>query len=115
MNLFFDCLSLLFITGGALLSLSAALGLVRFRDTVSRMHASAKPQTLGLILTIAGVLVHIQVHADANASVRGDMGMLLLIAVFGLGTAPVVGTQLAGIARREHLVDREHLTRDDEN
>ena len=35
---------------GAFLCLAAAVGLVRFPDVLSRMHAATKPQTLGLLL-----------------------------------------------------------------
>ncbi|MEN9620329.1 MAG: hypothetical protein RL499_522, partial [Actinomycetota bacterium] len=34
----------------ALLTLSAAIGLVRFPDPLSRLHAGTKPQILGLVL-----------------------------------------------------------------
>ena len=36
-----------------------AIGLARFRDTIGRMHASTKPQTLGLSLTLLGTVLHI--------------------------------------------------------
>lgn len=40
---------------GSLLSLVAAIGLVRFPDVLARMHAGAKPQTLGLLLAALGM------------------------------------------------------------
>ena len=45
-----DIISAVLFFLGALLSLAAAVGLARFGDLLSRMHASAKPQVLGLIL-----------------------------------------------------------------
>lgn len=40
---------------GALLTLIAAVGVVRLPDVFSRMHAASKPQLLGVILLCAGV------------------------------------------------------------
>ena len=39
---------------GSLLSLVAAIGLVRFPDVLTRMHAATKPQTMGLVLMAIG-------------------------------------------------------------
>lgn len=114
MDLFLDILSLTFILLGALLAVSTALGVVRFRDTVSRMHASSKPQTMGLALTLIGVILHIIVHGDLSIQVRGDLGMLVLIMLFALMTAPVIGNRISHVAKREGLIDREALSRDDE-
>lgn len=115
MQLFLDILSLTFIILGGLLAVSTALGVVRFRDTVSRLHASSKPQTMGLALTLIGVALHVIVHDDGlSVQVRGDLGMLLLIMLFALMTAPVVGNRLANVAKREGLIDRDSLSRDDE-
>nr|WP_143469527.1 monovalent cation/H(+) antiporter subunit G [Kytococcus aerolatus] len=40
---------------GSLTSLLAAVGLLRFPDLLTRMHAATKPQSLGLILLAAGL------------------------------------------------------------
>jgi multicomponent Na+:H+ antiporter subunit G len=40
---------------GALLSIAAAIGLIRFPDALSRLHAATKPQVLGLIFVVAAV------------------------------------------------------------
>ena len=45
-----DVIALLCLVGGSLMSLAAAVGLVRFPDLLSRMHAGTKPQVLGLLL-----------------------------------------------------------------
>ena len=41
------------LISGALLSLAAGVGLLRFPDLLSRMHAATKPQVLGLFLLLA--------------------------------------------------------------
>lgn len=42
---------------GAILTLIAAIGVVRLPDVFSRMHAASKPQLLGVVLMCAGVAV----------------------------------------------------------
>jgi multicomponent Na+:H+ antiporter subunit G len=50
-----DAVSAVFMVVGALMSLGAAVGLLRFPDLMSRMHAATKPQVLGLFLLLAAV------------------------------------------------------------
>ncbi|WP_448852714.1 monovalent cation/H(+) antiporter subunit G [Corynebacterium sp. 335C] len=114
MTLAVDIVSLVLILGGALVSLTAALGVVRFRDTVSRMHASSKPQTLGLLMTIVGVILHVLAQGGNGPAQYGDLGMMALVALFALATAPVVANRLGDVGKREQLIDRGALSRDDE-
>ncbi|MFJ7750246.1 monovalent cation/H(+) antiporter subunit G [Arthrobacter sp. NPDC097144] len=48
------------MTGGALMSLAAAIGLMRFPDLMSRMHAASKPQVLGLLLFLLAMAVQFE-------------------------------------------------------
>ena len=50
-----DAVSAVFMVVGALMSLGAAIGLLRFPDLMSRMHAATKPQVLGLFLLLCAV------------------------------------------------------------
>ncbi|BCW73165.1 Na+/H+ antiporter subunit G [Arthrobacter sp. NicSoilB8] len=50
-----DAVSAVFMIVGALMSLAAAVGLLRFPDLMSRMHAATKPQVLGLFLLLAAL------------------------------------------------------------
>jgi multicomponent Na+:H+ antiporter subunit G len=50
-----DAVSAVFMVIGALMSLAAAIGLMRFPDLMSRMHAATKPQVLGLFLLLAAL------------------------------------------------------------
>jgi multicomponent Na+:H+ antiporter subunit G len=50
-----DLLSAVFMVVGAVMSLGAAIGLLRFPDLLSRMHAATKPQVLGLFLLLAAI------------------------------------------------------------
>ncbi|MGV0798197.1 monovalent cation/H(+) antiporter subunit G, partial [Mycolicibacterium elephantis] len=49
-----DVITAVLVLGGSTLALTAAIGIVRFPDTLTRMHSATKPQTLGLLLVLAG-------------------------------------------------------------
>ena len=66
---------------GVALAVVAGIGLVRFPDLFSRMHAATKPSTLGMLAVVAGAVLLMD---DT-----GDDAKLLLVAVFQLLTAPV--------------------------
>ncbi len=103
LHLITDIVSLVFILAGAFLSFSAAVGLVRFRDTMSRVHAITKPQTTGLILTVIGAMIRILGHEHFDQSQRGDMGVLVLLVLFALLTSPVTAQRVGRVSRREGL------------
>ena len=103
LQMFTDVISLILIMAGALFSFSAAIGLIRFRDTMSRVHAMTKPQTTGLILTVLGAVIRILGHEHFDQSQRGDMGVLVLLVVFALLTSPVTAQRVGRVSRREAL------------
>ncbi|RMI34470.1 monovalent cation/H(+) antiporter subunit G [Nocardia stercoris] len=78
---------------GSFLSLTASLGLVRFPDTLSRMHAATKPQVVGLILVLLGASVLLRGHRD--------VWMLVLTGLFTLATAPAIAHLIGRTAYRE--------------
>src|SRR5699024_3389414 len=96
--LIFDILSITLIMTGALFSLGASIGLIRFRDTVARMHASTKPQTLGLTLTLLSVVAHIVARGGGGVTVAGDMGMMVLVVLFAMITSPIIGNRLGHVS-----------------
>ena len=69
------------LIAGALLSLAAGVGLLRFPDLLSRMHAATKPQVLGLLLILTGAALRLQDTIDVTT--------LVLVGLFQLATAPV--------------------------
>lgn len=93
MSTILDVVAATLILLGALLALTAAIGIVRFTDTLSRMHAATKPQVVGLILVLAGAIVRL----------RGsiDIWMLVLAGLFTLLTAPVIAHMVGRVAYRE--------------
>ncbi len=94
----------LVLTGSAL-ALTAAIGVVRFPDTLTRMHAATKPQVLGLLLVLGGAAIRLRDHSD--------VGMIILTAIFTLITAPVVAHRVGQLAYREQNVS-DHLLSIDE-
>ncbi|MGY2063518.1 cation:proton antiporter, partial [Nocardia gipuzkoensis] len=52
MNTVLQWISYVTILFGAGLALTAAIAIVRFPDTLSRMHAATKPQVVGLLLIL---------------------------------------------------------------
>lgn len=90
---FWHWLSAALILTGAALALTASIAIVRFPDTLSRMHAATKPQVVGLILVLDGTAIHLRGH--------GNIWLLVLVGVFTLLTAPVVAHLIGRTAYRE--------------
>ncbi|HLT96114.1 MAG TPA: monovalent cation/H(+) antiporter subunit G [Acidimicrobiia bacterium] len=84
-----EALASISIVVGAMLAAIAALGINRFGDVLSRMHAATKATTLGLALTLIGAAIAIPA--------TGAVVKLLLVIVFQFMTAPV-GAHLIGRA-----------------
>ena len=78
------------VLGGSLLALTAAIGVLRFPDTLSRMHAATKPQVLGLLLVLAGAAIRLRGNVD--------VGMVVLTGLFTVITAPVVANRVGQLA-----------------
>ena len=93
------------ILSGSFLSLTAAIGVVRFPDTLSRMHAATKPQVLGLLLVLAGAAIRLRGNAD--------IGMVILTGLFTLITAPVIANRVGQLAYQEQNIRDDLLTRDE--
>ncbi|VEG51482.1 putative monovalent cation/H+ antiporter subunit G [Mycolicibacterium aurum] len=100
-----DIVASVLILAGSALALTAAIGVVRFPDTLSRMHAATKPQVLGLLLVLAGAAIRLRGHPD--------VGMLILTGLFTLITAPVIANRVGQLAYREQNIRDDLLTRDE--
>jgi multicomponent Na+:H+ antiporter subunit G len=72
---------------GSLLILLAAIGVIRFRDVLARMHALAKASTLGILLVLFGAAISLH---DAN-----DITSLLLAAVLQVLASPPASNMLS--------------------
>jgi multicomponent Na+:H+ antiporter subunit G len=101
----FDIVTAVLVLGGSALALTAAIGIVRFPDTLTRMHAASKPQVLGLLLVLIGAAVRLRGHVD--------VGMIILTGLFTVITAPVVANRVGQLAYREQNVRDDLLTKDE--
>jgi multicomponent Na+:H+ antiporter subunit G len=100
-----DVVAATFILGGALLALGAGVGLLRFPNLLARMHTEAKPQVLGLLLMLAALALRLRTGPA--------IGMLLLVALFQMLTAPVAAHMVARAGYRTGKVDSELLIVDE--
>jgi multicomponent Na+:H+ antiporter subunit G len=94
------CLSL-----GALLTLIAAVGILRFPDVLTRMHSATKPQVLGLLLVLTGLGLRLR---DP-----GTIGLLALVALFQLVTTPVASHMVGRASFRAGQVRHDLLVVDE--
>ncbi|MPY92885.1 MAG: Na+/H+ antiporter subunit G [Acidimicrobiia bacterium] len=72
---------------GALLTLLAGVGVLRFGDALARMHAVTKASTLGVVLVVVGAALALD---NPN-----DITSLLLAGALQLLTSPVSGNLLS--------------------
>lgn len=100
-----DLVAALIALFGALLCLTAAVGLVRFPDLVSRLHPAAKPQSLGILLLMVGLALHIRTVSAAL--------FLALVAVLQMMTVTLASHVVARTGYRSGLVDPEVLVVDE--
>ena len=75
-----EILSILLISLGTFFFTTATLGLLRFPDFYSRMHATGKGDTLGMLLSLAGLALY---TGFSLTSIK-----IIFIAVFVFITSP---------------------------
>jgi multicomponent Na+:H+ antiporter subunit G len=100
-----DLVSAVFMVVGALMSLGAAIGLLRFPDLLSRMHAATKPQVLGLFLLLASIGLQMRTW--------WVWPVLLVAWIFQLLTVPVSAHMVGRAGYRTKHLHRELLTSDE--
>lgn len=98
-----------FFLTGTVLTFVAAVGVARFPDLLSRIHAATKPQVLGIILMMNGLALSLG---------SWQVGWKVLpVIIFQLATAPVAAHMVgrAGYRTakvRTDLMDVDDLTED---
>jgi len=100
-----DVLSAVFMIVGAVMSLGAAIGLLRFPDLLSRMHSATKPQVLGLFLLLASIGLQLRTW--------WVWPVLLVAWIFQLLTVPVSAHMVGRAGYRTKHLHRELLTSDE--
>ena len=88
MSLALDFLTVLTVSAGAFFFMAGTVGLVRFPDTLSRVHALSKADNLGLGLVVLGLLLQAE----------GLLAALKLVAVWLLALRRGVVSALLGAA-----------------
>lgn len=103
-----DALAEVLLVVGSALAMIGGIGVVRFGDLFSRMHAAAKAPTLALILVAIGAAIQIGTLLAATT--------LALVVVLQLLSSPVGAHALSRAARRQMTIaidDIDELTRDE--
>ena len=100
-----NLISAVFMVVGAVMSLGAAIGLLRFPDLLSRMHAATKPQVLGLFLLLAAVGLQLRTW--------WVWPVLLVAWIFQLLTVPVSAHMVGRAGYRTKHLHRELLSTDE--
>ena len=91
-----DIITAVLVLAGAAMCLAAGVGLIRFPDVLSRLHAATKPQIFGLMAVTTDVAI--------NNFSAGTVTLVVAIVVFQALTAPMAA-HLVGRA----AYDTEHL------
>lgn len=97
--------ALVIVLFGALLCLTASIGLVRFRDVLWRLHPATKPQVLGLLLIC--VAVAIENHSWSVAA------FIVPIVLIQLASAPLSAHMVGRAAYRNGTYDERSLLVDE--
>jgi multicomponent Na+:H+ antiporter subunit G len=100
-----DVAALVLILIGALLCLTAAIGILRFRDVPTRLHAATKPQVLGLVVICLAIALSLRTWEV--------VAFLVPVVLFQLATAPLSAHMVGRQAYRNQTVDRSSLYADE--
>jgi len=95
-DLLVDVLTGIFLILGAFLSFAAGVGLIRFPDAIARMHATTKPQILGLIF----ILLAIALQERRLSTIL----MLVTLLLFQMMTAPISAHMIGRAGYRNGVV-----------
>ena len=93
MSLFLDAFSIAAIVAGAFFFLAGTVGLLRFPDAYTRLHALTKADNLGLALVVIGLLPQMDGLLAA--------AKLVLVWLLVLLSGVVVSQLIARAARRQ--------------
>lgn len=96
-----DVLVAVLLLLGAYFSLAAAIGVIRFPDTLTRVHAGTKPQVLGLACILAAVVL-----STRNWSA---IAILMLVLAFQMMTTPASAHMVGRAAYRAGQPGDEEL------
>lgn len=88
---------------GTFFFITATIGLLRFPDLFTRLHATGKGDTLGAGLILIGLAIH-----AINAGMTSETVKILSICVFVFATSPVAAH---AICRETYIKEGKHWVR----
>lgn len=100
-----DVIAVTFMILGCLMSLAAGIGMLRFPDLLSRLHAATKPQVLGLLLLLSALALELRSWAVVP--------VLILAWLLQLLTAPISAHMVGRAGYRTRHLKRETLVTDE--
>jgi multicomponent Na+:H+ antiporter subunit G len=83
------------VVGGAVFFLAGSVGLLRFPDTLTRLHALTKADNLGLGLIVLGLLPHAQ---NPTSGIK-----LICVWLLVMFSSAMVSQMIGRAARREAM------------
>lgn len=94
-----DVVAAVLLVLGGLLSLVAGVGVLRFPDALSRLHAGTKPQVLGLICVVIAIAL--------SARTWSVVLLVIPVVLFQLLTQPIAAHMIgrAGYRTKNHRRD----------
>jgi len=96
-----DVLTAILLLLGAFFSLVAGIGIIRFPDTLTRVHAGTKPQVFGLACILTAVIL-----STRNWSA---IAIMVLILLFQMLTTPAAAHMIGRAAYRRERPGDEML------
>lgn len=100
-----DVVAAICLVAGSFLALAAGIGVLRFPDLLARMHASSKPQVLGVLLGLTGLAIRLRVGPA--------IWTLALVAIFQMLTTPVATHLVARAGYRTGKIQPDRLVVDE--
>lgn len=96
-NPILDVLAVILVMVAAVMSLAAGVGLLRFPDTLQRLHAGAKPQVLGVMVICLALVL--------RAPSWPTLALTSLVVVFQMLTQPIAAHMAGRAAYRTDGLD----------
>jgi len=100
-----DVIAVILVLIGALLCLTAAIGVARFKDVPTRLHAATKPQVLGLMLICVAVALALRSWPVT--------AFLVPVVLIQLATAPLSAHMVGRQAYRNGRIDKASMLVDE--
>ncbi|KGX93545.1 cation:proton antiporter [Pontibacillus halophilus JSM 076056 = DSM 19796] len=107
MEMFWDIVIMVCLLIGTFIMLSGSIGIIRFPDVYTRLHAATKSATLGVSGILIGAFLYLYIEQGIVS------GKLILGIIFVLLTTPVAGHMISRAAYRSGVKLWDKSIRDD--